>query len=85
VRWKVRLLTSEEICTILVDEEGYTRLADNKFGDLVPCCSADDSLMFSFLSAKPWIYSLWILIEATCVKSIIMDFMRTTFTVSIVK
>jgi hypothetical protein len=75
----------EEICTISVDGEGYTRLADNKFEGLVPYCSADDSLIFSFLSAKPWICSLWILMEATFVKSMIMDFMRATFTVQIVR
>jgi Tol biopolymer transport system component len=41
----------EEICTIRVDGEGYRRLTDNEFGDLVPCWSADDSQIF-FLSFR---------------------------------
>jgi hypothetical protein len=41
----------EEICTIHVDGEGYRRLTDNEFGDLVPCWSSDDSQIF-FLSFR---------------------------------
>jgi hypothetical protein len=41
----------EEICSIGVDGENYRRLTDNKFWDLVPCWSSDDSQIF-FLSFR---------------------------------
>jgi len=41
----------EEICSIRVDGNGFRRLTDNEFWDLVPCWSSDDSQIF-FLSFR---------------------------------
>ena len=39
----------EEICTVGVDGSGFTRITDNRYWDLYPCWSADDS-RFAFLT-----------------------------------
>ena len=39
----------EEICMLGVDGSGFTRVTDNRFWDLYPCCSSDDSRI-AFLS-----------------------------------
>jgi len=41
----------EEICSIRVDGDGFRRLTDNEFWDLVPCWSSDDS-QIAFLSFR---------------------------------
>jgi Tol biopolymer transport system component len=41
----------EEICSIRVDGDGFKRLTDNEFWDLVPCWSDDDS-QIAFLSFR---------------------------------
>jgi Tol biopolymer transport system component len=41
----------EEICSIRVDGNGFRRLTDNEFWDLVPCWSSDDS-QIAFLSFR---------------------------------
>jgi Tol biopolymer transport system component len=41
----------EEICSISVDGNGFRRLTDNEFWDLVPCWSSDDS-QIAFLSFR---------------------------------
>jgi Tol biopolymer transport system component len=41
----------EEICSIRVDGDGFRRLTDNEYWDLVPCWSDDDS-QIAFLSFR---------------------------------